>query len=127
MSVVTLQRYQTLWSNDPDVVTSFSDPDLTSPNPNKTLFQGVADPVLAFGRIIFNNSADPSSAIGSDVVMPPATECALHWCVQTLNTTILNGVLNQTVVSTWSNTSALDTSDVNLSPHSSGPAYYVSP
>ena len=132
MSVVALPRYQTLWSNDPRVVTSFSDPDLTTPDPKKTTFQGVVDPILGFGRVLFNSSTDPTVIIGSDV-MPTATECALYWCVQTLNTSIQNGILNQTILKTWSNDSALDTSDVYLSPYiprstsNHRPDYYVSP
>lgn len=135
MSVLPLHRYETLWANDPEVVKSFEDPDYTKSKPAKTLFQGVADPILGFGRILFGTSKNPASAIGSNV-MPTATECALYWCVQTLNTSIQNGVLNQTVVRTWSNSSANDTSDVHLSPYTSGSYaggrhtandYYVSP
>ena len=129
MSVMTLPRYETLWSNDPAVITSFSYSGLTSPQSIKTVFQGVADPVLAFGRILFNSSNNPTSVIGSDV-MPSATECALSWCVQTLNTSIQNGILDQTILRSWSNTSALDTSDVHLSPYTTNsniPDYYVSP
>ena len=135
MSVLPLHRYETLWANDPEVVQSFEDPDYTISKPAKTLFQGVADPILGFGRILFGTSKNPASAIGSNV-MPTATECALYWCVQTLNTSIQNGVLNQTVVRTWSNSSANDTSDVYLSPYTSGSYlggrhtandYYVSP
>ena len=135
MSVIALPRYQTLLGNDPNEVTSFEDPEHTTPTPGKTLFQGIADPILGFGRILFNESNDPTSAIGNSVI-PSATECALYWCVQTLNTSIKNGVLNQTVVGTWSNSSALDTSDVHLSPYDTvskkrgdraSNSYYVSP
>ena len=135
MSVAVLPRYQTLWGNDPEVVTSFEDSDYRTPKPAKTLFQGVADPILGFGRILFGTNENPTSAVGSNV-MPSATECAMYWCVQTLNTSIQNGVLNQTTVGSWSNNSALDTSDVHLSPYNSGSYrggkhtasdYYVSP
>lgn len=135
MSVLPLHRYETLWANDPQVVTSFEDFEYTTPKPAKTLFQGVADPILGFGRILFGTNKNPTSAVGSNV-MPTATECALYWCVQTLNTSIQNGVLNQTIVRTWSNSSANDTSDVHLSPYSAGSYlggrhtandYYVSP
>lgn len=135
MSVVALPRFETLYANDPNLMQSFNDPEDTSPHPGKTLFQGIADPILGFGRIIFNNSLDPLSYIGGSA-MPAATECALHWCVQTLDTSIQNGVLNQTVVGVWSNNSALDTSDVYLQPDLSpetqvvstnNTSYYVSP
>lgn len=135
MSVVALPRFETLYANDPNLMQSFNDPEDTSPHPGKTLFQGIADPILGFGRILFNNSLDPLSSIGG-ITMPAATECALHWCVQTLDTSIQNGVLNQTVVRVWSNNSALDTSDVYLQPDLSpetqvvstnSTSYYVSP
>ena len=98
------------------------------------MFQGVADPILGFDRIFFNSSNNPMIAIGGNI-MPTATECALHWCVQTLDTSIQDGVLNQTTVGTWSNDSTLDTSDVHLQPNATllvrGKAgangYYVSP
>ncbi len=115
MSAVVLPRFETLYGNDPNVVRGFEDADYTTPKPGKTVFQGVADPILGFGRIVFNESTDPMTAIGGRI-MPTATECALSWCVQTLDTSIQNGVLNQTVVATWSNSSALDTSDVYLRP-----------
>ena len=115
MSAVALPRYQTLYGNDPNVVKSYEDPDYTTPAPAKTVFQGLTDPILGFGRIVFNESTDPMTAIGGKI-MPTATECALSWCVQALDTSIQNGVLNQTVVGTWSNSSALDTSDVYLRP-----------
>ena len=134
MSVVALPRYSTLYGNDPSVVESYNDPDYTTPTLAKTLFQGVADPILGFGRIVFNSSNNPAIAIGGSI-MPTATECALHWCVQTLETSVQNGVLNQTIVGTWSNSSALDTSDVHLLPNSTSliggkggaNGYYVSP
>lgn len=134
MSVVALPRYPTLLGNDPSVVESLEDPEYTTPTPAKTVFQGVADPILGFGRIVFNGSNNPMIAIGGNV-MPIATECALHWCIQTLNTSIQNGVLNQTVIGTWSNSSALDTSDVHLQPNFTSliggkdgdHGYYVSP
>ena len=134
MSVVALPRYETLYSNDPSVVRSLDDPDYLIPAPAKTMFQGVADPILAFGRIVFNGSHNPISAIGGNF-MPPATECALYWCVQTLDTSIQNGVLNQTVVSSWTDSSALDTSHVSLRSNFTSTAggkgsangYYVSP
>ena len=134
MSVVAMPRYSTLYGNDPSVVESYNDPEHTTPTPAKTVFQGVADPILGFGRIVFNGSNSPMIAIGGNV-MPTATECALHWCVQTLDTSIQNGVLNQTTVGTWSNSSALDTSDVHLQPDFTSLAggkagangYYVSP
>lgn len=134
MSVVALPRYPTLYGNDPSVVQSFNDPEYTTPTPGKTVFQGVADPILGFGRIVFNGSNNPTIAIGGNV-MPTATQCALHWCVQTLDTSIQNGVLNQTTVGTWSNSSALDTSDVHLQPNftslvggkAGANGYYVSP
>lgn len=134
MSVVALTRYETLLGNDPSVVESLEDPDYTTPAPGKTEFQGVADPILGFGRIVFNGSNDPMSAIGGNIT-PTTTECALYWCVQTLDTTIQNGVLNQTVIGTWSNDSALDMSAVYFRPNSTlnaggkDPAggYYVSP
>ncbi len=135
MSVVALARYEILFGNDPNVVKSFEDPNHSTSEPKKTVFQGVADPILGFGRILFNSSTDPTSAIGGDV-MPTANECAMYWCVQTLNTSIQNGVLTQTVVRSWSNSSALDTSDVHLSPYETDSntvakratdTYYVSP
>lgn len=134
MSVVALPRYSTLVGNDPSVVESYNDPEIRTPTPAKTVFQGVADPILAFGRIVFNGSSDPTIAIGG-IVMPTATECALHWCVQTLETSIQNGFLNQTIVRTWSNSSALDTSDVHLQLNftsivegkTGANGYYVSP
>lgn len=134
MSVVALPRFDSLYGNDPSVVESLSDPEDTYPHPAETVFQGIAGPILAFGRVIFNNSLDSLSSIGGNA-MPAATECALHWCVQILDTSIQNGVLNQTIFGTWSNSSALDTSDVHLRPNFTSKAgengtansYYVSP
>ena len=126
MSVVALPRYETLYGNDPEVVRDRGSSGFTPPTPIKTVFQGVVDPILGFGRIIFNNSKDPESAIGGNV-MPAATECALYWCVQTLDTSIQNGALNQSVVGIWSNSSALDTSDVHIYSDAARNGYYVSP
>ena len=131
MSVVVLPRFSTLRGNDPSVLASIFGTDHTPP---KTVFQGVADPILAFGRIAFNGSTNPVGGIGGSS-MPTATECALHWCVQTLDTSIQNSFLNQTIVGTWSNDSAVDTSDVHLRPDLASTAggkgsavdYYVSP
>lgn len=122
MSVVPLSRYETLWGNDPKVANDAIYHPNGLPKPAKTIFQGVADPIVGFGRILFGTAKNPTSAVGSDV-MPTATECALYWCVQTLNTSIQNGILNQTIIRSWSNSSATDTSDVHLSPYTSGSSY----
>ena len=92
MSVVALHRYETLYGNDPNAIGSVGGLDFETPAPGKTVFQGVADPILAFGRIMFNGSDDPLSGIGGSV-MPTLTECVLYWCAQTLYTSIQNGVL----------------------------------
>lgn len=65
MSVVALPRFDSLYGKDPSVVESFSDPEDESPHPTETVFQGIADPILAFGRVIFNNSLDPLSSMGA--------------------------------------------------------------
>ena len=115
MSVVALPRGQTLYSaglvEDPDA-------DITvapGSSPAITTFQGIPDPLLAFGRVVFNNSFTPMPIIGGDV-KPVATECALYWCVQTLNTSVQNGILNQTTTQIWFNNSAADTGYSSLFP-----------
>lgn len=117
MSDVALHRYETLYGNDPSIVKRGKDPNYTAIALGKTMFQGVADPILVFARIIFNGSNNPPSATGGDI-MPTTAECALYRCVQTFDTYIQNGVLNQTTVGSGSNSSALDTSDVHLHPNS---------
>lgn len=134
MSVVALHRYGTLYGNDPNAIGSVGGLDFETPAPGKTVLQGAADPILAFGRIMFNGSDDPLSGIGGSV-MPTSTECVLYWCAQTLDTSIQNGVLKQAVVGNWSDGSALDTSDIYLQPNFTSDvggkgdsvSYYVSP
>ena len=115
MSIVPLPRAQTLYAAgliaDPgaDVVAG---PDY---KPSTTTFQGIPDPLLAFGRIVFNNSFTPPPVIGSRV-KPHATACALGWCVQTLNTSVQNGRLVQSTLRSWLNDSAADVADAYLTP-----------
>lgn len=63
-------------------------------------FLGVPAPMIAFARAIANDTL-PGLAIKANV-----TGCALSMCVQTLNTTVRNGILRQTVTSTWRNDSS---------------------
>ena len=63
-------------------------------------FLGVSAPITAFARAIANDTL-PGLAIKANV-----TGCALSMCVQTLNTTVRNGILRQTVTSTWRNDSS---------------------
>ncbi|KAK4692436.1 hypothetical protein P7C71_g4768, partial [Lecanoromycetidae sp. Uapishka_2] len=119
MSVVTLPRGQILYDagleEDPAslVVAALGS------SPAITTFQGIPDPLLAFGRVVFNNSFTPMPVIGGDI-NPTATECALYLCVQTLNTSVQNGILNQKTIKTWFNNSAADTGYSTLSPPASG-------
>ena len=134
MSVVAWRRYEALLGNVPSMIGGSGALNHTSLSPGTTVFQSVGDPILGFGRVIFNGSNNSVSAIGSQV-MPRATECTLYWCVQTLDTSIQNGILNQTLVGSWSNSPALDTAAVYLAPNFTSNAggksraggYYVSP
>lgn len=124
MSAVALPRYDILYSNalpgeDHAIVTSQKEP-------TKSVFQGVPAPLLGFGRIVFNGSYLPVPSIGGGSIMPNATECAMFWCVQTLDTAIQNGTLSQNITQMWSNSSGFDTAGLYLQPDPSAPAYIVS-
>lgn len=108
MNVVVLPRFQSLWPRD------FM-PGQPDREPNTTTFQGISNPLLAFGRVVFNKSDVPAPTIGGKV-NPRATECALSWCVQRLATGVRNGIISQNTTTTWLNTSTLDTADVYLTP-----------
>lgn len=62
---------------------------------------------------------------------PHDTECALYWYVQTVNTSVQNGVLSQNITVTYFNAMARDTPDPFLQPpptNGQNPrSYYVSP
>ena len=73
-------------------------------------FIDVPSPMIAFGRAITKDSS-PALEIKANV-----TGCALTLCVQTLNTTIQNGILHQTTVSSWRNDSSSLRGDTWLSP-----------
>lgn len=132
MSVMALDRFETLYSagleedpsNDIVIQGGFK--------PGTSVFQGIPSPLLAFGRVVFNGSSDPIPIIGdkSGRTKPQATECALYWCVQTLNTSVQNGVLSQNTTGTYFNTSALDTPNALLQPPAGDDeprSYYIGP
>lgn len=130
MSIVTLQRGQTLYAaglaEDPGADVTLA----PGSKPAITTFQGIADPLLAFGRVMFKNSFVPMPVIGGNV-NPQATECALYWCVQTLDMSVQNGLLHQNTTQTWFNSSAADTGASYLSPPATGNQaprnYYIDP
>lgn len=123
MSAVALPRYNILYSNalpseDHAILNNRKEP-------TKSMFLDVPAPLLGFGRIVFDGSYLPVPSIGGSI-MPNATECAMFWCVQTLDTAIQNGTLFQNITQTWSNSSGFDTAGVYLQPDSSAPAFFVS-
>lgn len=130
MSIITLPRSESFYASgiaaDPsaDIVVQ------PGSKPAITTFQGATDPLLAFGRVVFNSSFIPIPVIGGNI-KPKATECALYWCVQTLNSPVTNGILSQNTIQTWFNKSAADTADSYLSPPPSGNQkprnYFVGP
>ena len=61
--------------------------------------RSVGDPWLTFARAIHNNRS--ASSPGWNTMVPNVTRCALSICVQTLNTTIRNGILQQKILSSW--------------------------
>ena len=129
MSVGALNRYETLYAAG---ITESPGSGIVTQgpfNPGTTFFQDIPSPLLAFGRVVFNNSFNPMPIIGGDI-QPHATECALYWCVQSLNTSVQNGVLSQNITGTYFNTSARDTPDAFLQPPLSNEdelrSYYVS-
>ena len=129
MSIGTLPRYETLYSA---AITANPSDDIVVEGgfkPTTTTFQGITDPLLAFGRVVFNNSFNPIPVIGGDP-KPKATECALYWCVQTIDLAVNNGIISQNITQTWSNASAVDIGESYLSPppssNQSARDYFVS-
>lgn len=90
MSAAALYCFDVLITNavstgDNAVVTPQGEPSITK-------FLDISVPLLGFGRIVFNNRHLSVPSIGESI-MPNATECAMFWCVQTLDTAIQNGIL----------------------------------
>jgi hypothetical protein len=71
----------------------------TAANETGSTFISVPAPMIAFARAIANDTL-PGLEIKANI-----TGCALSMCVQTLNTTVRNGILRQIVTSTWRNDS----------------------
>ena len=106
MSMVALDRFEVLYENN--ITATPSSDVVPSPgwHPGTTNFQGMDDPLLAFGSLYLKHSD-----VGEDP-LPIATECALSFCVQSINTSFENGILRQDTIKTWLNTTASDTGDV---------------
>lgn len=74
-----------------------------------TSFVGQGSPLLVFGRAVLGSTLlSASNPTGIDIV-PTVASCAMSMCVQTLRTTVRNGVLHQERLSTWQNDSIVDT------------------
>ena len=110
MSMVALNRTEVIYANN---ITATPSSGIATPpgwRPSKTNFQGIDDPLLAFGQLFLNDTYP------GDDAPPLATECALSFCVQSINTSVVDGVFYQRTIKTWLNTSASDTGDVWLQP-----------
>ena len=91
----------------------------------KENFNGIGSPLLGLGRITFNASASPVPEVGG-AILPQASECALYYCVQTLDVSVSNNKLETSVRSSWRNESGYSNMAVYLTPPQGNESFLVS-
>jgi hypothetical protein len=86
------------------------------PSNMSTEVMGLQDPLLMLVIYQFPNLTQAISGVNYYNTLPTTHECALYFCVNSYNTTVLNGIANSTIVSSWTSNNGTPTVGGALGP-----------